>query len=405
MRVTNTNVDYPDEAPHPSDETHNTRLRDPQTGEPLLEVTYLQQLLRARYATAGLTRTLDSTGENINELVTDHVNEKITNSIDSSDITTNLSVSDKAARTTFTPRDEDQPKHEAVEDIDRREIENPSDAPPVATKRVEQLKHKWKQQIEVLNTTIVEKNREIETRVGLTHDYVENSFDDMWITVGQIYEQSIKGNKYAITGIAPNNTRRELKEKVAELGGNVTESVSSKTDYLVVGENPGERKQQNAETHGTETIGAREFVNSIENLLEKREENTVPGESKVEIVAHDDETFNADVGTFAYDTPLLALIVGDNSKEAKTTTLDSDAAYDAWLSDGHTYPLVPWYGTMVCPCHRYHDEELGICKHEMYALVALNRDEIEIDELELLPQRFKRFVHPRANRVFRNEVI
>ncbi len=57
---------------------------------------------------------------------------------------------------------------------------------------------------------------------------------------------SLAGKTFVLTGELPNLTRNEAKNLIEQAGGKVTSSVSSKTDYVVVGENPGS-KQQKAE--------------------------------------------------------------------------------------------------------------------------------------------------------------
>jgi DNA ligase (NAD+) len=49
------------------------------------------------------------------------------------------------------------------------------------------------------------------------------------------------GKKFVLTGKLASMTRSEAKEKITELGGEVSESVSKKTDYVVAGEDPGSK--------------------------------------------------------------------------------------------------------------------------------------------------------------------
>ena len=57
-------------------------------------------------------------------------------------------------------------------------------------------------------------------------------------------------------------SRDEAKGKIRLLGGDVSESVSSKTSYLVVGENPG-TKLDKAKKLGVEILDEKKFVNLI----------------------------------------------------------------------------------------------------------------------------------------------
>ncbi|ELR97829.1 NAD-dependent DNA ligase LigA [Gloeocapsa sp. PCC 73106] len=51
--------------------------------------------------------------------------------------------------------------------------------------------------------------------------------------------QNLAGKTFVITGILPNLTRTEAEALIKQGGGKVSSSVTQKTDYIVVGENPG----------------------------------------------------------------------------------------------------------------------------------------------------------------------
>jgi DNA ligase (NAD+) len=66
------------------------------------------------------------------------------------------------------------------------------------------------------------------------------------------------GKTFVLTGEMESFTRDEAKRLITERGGKVTGSVSSKTDFVVVGASPGS-KLADAEKHGTRQINEDEF--------------------------------------------------------------------------------------------------------------------------------------------------
>jgi DNA ligase (NAD+) len=66
-------------------------------------------------------------------------------------------------------------------------------------------------------------------------------------------KSTLNGKKFVITGSLSGFTRDEIKEYISEYGGKVSDSVSAKTDYLVLGENPGSKFEE-AKELGIKTI-------------------------------------------------------------------------------------------------------------------------------------------------------
>jgi len=56
--------------------------------------------------------------------------------------------------------------------------------------------------------------------------------------------KTLLGKKFVVTGSLAGFTRDGIKEYINDYGGKVSDSVSSKTDYLVMGENPGSKQEQ-----------------------------------------------------------------------------------------------------------------------------------------------------------------
>ncbi len=71
----------------------------------------------------------------------------------------------------------------------------------------------------------------------------------------------LEGLTFVITGTLP-EPRKEVEAKIESLGGHAASSVSKKTDYLVVGKNPGS-KLKKAEKLGVKRIGYEELMKMI----------------------------------------------------------------------------------------------------------------------------------------------
>lgn len=75
--------------------------------------------------------------------------------------------------------------------------------------------------------------------------------------------EALGGLTLVFTGALEQLTRREAKERVQALGGRVTSSVSSETDYVVVGESPG-RKAEDARSLGVPVLDEASFLRLLE---------------------------------------------------------------------------------------------------------------------------------------------
>lgn len=73
-----------------------------------------------------------------------------------------------------------------------------------------------------------------------------------------VSNQSLAGLTFVVTGTLPTLSREDVKEFIEQHGGKVTDSVSKKTSYLVLGENPGS-KHDKALTLGIPVIGDAEL--------------------------------------------------------------------------------------------------------------------------------------------------
>lgn len=94
-----------------------------------------------------------------------------------------------------------------------------------------------------------------------------SKFKEIGINMNYVFTQSenrkLKGMTFVFTGELKSMTRQQASEKVVSLGGKESSSVSSKTSYVVVGEDPGS-KLEKAKKLGVKIIGESEFLKLIE---------------------------------------------------------------------------------------------------------------------------------------------
>jgi len=67
-----------------------------------------------------------------------------------------------------------------------------------------------------------------------------------------------EGKTFVLTGELGAYTRDEAKEKIEQLGGRATSSVSDNTDYLVLGEEPGSKLDE-AKKRNVQILSEKEF--------------------------------------------------------------------------------------------------------------------------------------------------
>jgi len=81
------------------------------------------------------------------------------------------------------------------------------------------------------------------------------------------YKSPVKANKlegksFVVTGTLPNISRDDMHKKIIQYGGDVHTSVTSKTNYLIAGENPGS-KIEKAKRFGVKIINENELLRMI----------------------------------------------------------------------------------------------------------------------------------------------
>ncbi|UZE93269.1 MAG: NAD-dependent DNA ligase LigA [Candidatus Nealsonbacteria bacterium] len=75
--------------------------------------------------------------------------------------------------------------------------------------------------------------------------------------------QPLRGRTFVLTGALETLTRDEAKKRIRELGGEISESVSEKIDYVIVGEKPGSKLKE-VKKFGIKRIGEQEFLKLIQ---------------------------------------------------------------------------------------------------------------------------------------------
>ncbi len=73
----------------------------------------------------------------------------------------------------------------------------------------------------------------------------------------------LNGSTFVVSGVFESVSRDELKKLIEDNGGKVSGSISSKTNYVVAGENMGPSKKEKAESLGVPIISERDFLEMI----------------------------------------------------------------------------------------------------------------------------------------------
>ncbi len=74
---------------------------------------------------------------------------------------------------------------------------------------------------------------------------------------------SLEGRSFVISGVFAHHSRDELKVLIEKNGGKNSGSISSKTDYILAGENMGPGKFEKAQKLGIPIISEEEFISML----------------------------------------------------------------------------------------------------------------------------------------------
>lgn len=98
----------------------------------------------------------------------------------------------------------------------------------------------------------LEENRYVLKKLRAYGVWPENTL------ITDVTSKIFEGKKFVVTGTLIEFTRDGIKEYIKQYGGKVSDSISAKTDYLVLGENPGS-KHEKAQTLGVKIISELEL--------------------------------------------------------------------------------------------------------------------------------------------------
>ena len=122
------------------------------------------------------------------------------------------------------------------------DIQNMTDIGPIVTESIYEWWHNPK------NLAMLEK---------LQNNSVTLKIEARLATGGKLAGQS-----FVLTGTLASLTRDEAKDKIRQLGGEMSESVSKKTSFVIVGEAPGSKKEK-AEKLGVKILNEEEFIGML----------------------------------------------------------------------------------------------------------------------------------------------
>lgn len=322
------------------------------TGDSIPELTHLEQLFRAALSVQGAVDDTDGANEvdETIEDITDYVVQNEREHIDSLSVDTDTAASPQSQL--FTER-----VTELLAEFDELK---------------QDVKSKRLSEVTSIHDSLLNAKRQI---YAMRTDNVERSFKTVKFV--DLPVTSFDGKTVVFTGGISGFSRDELKDFVERNGGNATGSVSSNTDYLVIGENPGQNKQADAKTHNTETLTDDMFLNIREAIRNTGNDDTVI------------QSLRDDMSDEGFDAPLTVFGLEERNTETGEREL---------------YPFIPWNGVMTCIRDTTRDNKKTICKHEAYALQKFANDEFTITG-EAIPQRLKRLVHPDAYNTLTTDIL
>jgi DNA ligase (NAD+) len=104
---------------------------------------------------------------------------------------------------------------------------------------------------EPTNLEIIDRLKSYGLQFSLSEAQLENQTD------------KLKGQTFVVSGVFENISRNDLKKLIEDNGGKVASSISSKTSFVVAGDNMGPSKKTKAESLGVPIISEQEFMEKL----------------------------------------------------------------------------------------------------------------------------------------------
>ncbi|WP_418498758.1 NAD-dependent DNA ligase LigA [Flagellimonas sp.] len=105
---------------------------------------------------------------------------------------------------------------------------------------------------EPTNLEIIDRLKSYGLQFSLSEEQLENQTD------------KLKGQIFVVSGVFETVSRDELKKLIEDNGGKVASSISSKTSFVVAGDNMGPSKRTKAESLGVPIISEQEFLQKLQ---------------------------------------------------------------------------------------------------------------------------------------------
>lgn len=106
---------------------------------------------------------------------------------------------------------------------------------------------------EPTNVEIVDRLKSYGLQFSLSEEQLENQTD------------KLKGQIFVVSGVFETISRNDLKKLIEDNGGKVASSISSKTSFIVAGDNMGPSKKTKAESLGVPIISEQEFLEKLQS--------------------------------------------------------------------------------------------------------------------------------------------